>query len=101
MRSHMTGTETTRVMTTRRYLLDQLRILSWLAVDPVSPRSIRIPARLWWYPAWLALVVEIGAFGPQRRSHLKTLALAPFREFSHARQVRDGACKGGSDVGSG
>ncbi len=87
VRSHMKGTETTHVMSTRRYVLDQLRILSWLAVDPASPRSVRIPARLWWFPAWLALVVEIAVFGPQRRVHLKTLALAPFREFSYARRL--------------
>jgi len=89
VRCHMKGTETTHVMTTRRYVLDQLRILSWLAVDPVSPRSIRILARLWWFPAWLALVVEIAVFGPQRRLHLKTLALAPFREYSYARRMRE------------
>ena len=87
VRSHMKGTETTHVMASRRYLLDQLRILGWLAVDPVSPRSVRIIARLWWFPAWLALVVEIAAFGPRRGSHLKTLAAAPFREFPHARRL--------------
>jgi glycosyltransferase involved in cell wall biosynthesis len=87
VRSHMKGTETTHVMSTRRYVLDQLRILSWLAVDPASPRSIRILARLWWFPAWLALVVEIATFGPQRASHLKTLAAAPFREFPRARAL--------------
>ncbi len=90
VRSHMKGTETTHVMTTRRYVLDQLRILSWLAVDPASPRSIRILARLWWFPAWLALVVEIAAFGPQRALHLKTLAAAPFREFPRARALAVG-----------
>ena len=83
----MKGTETTHLMTSRGYLLDQLRILSWLAVDPASPRSVRILARLWWFPAWLALVVEIAAFGPKRASHLKTLAAAPFREFPRARAL--------------
>ncbi|OBH03252.1 hypothetical protein A5696_09170 [Mycobacterium sp. E2699] len=92
VRSHMKGTETTHVMSTRRYVLDQLRILSWLAVDPVSPRSIRILARLWWFPAWLALVVEIAVFGPQRRVHLKALARAPFREFSYARSLAVDLC---------
>ncbi len=87
VRSHMKGTETTHVMSSRRYVLDHLRILSWLAVDPVSPRSVRILARLWWFPAWLALVVEIATFGPHRRLHLKTLAQAPFREFSRARRL--------------
>lgn len=89
VRSHMKGTETTHVMSSRRYVLDQLRMLSWLAVDPASPRSVRILARLWWFPAWLALVVEIATFGPQRRLHLKTLARAPFREFSDARRLAE------------
>ncbi|SPM27989.1 hypothetical protein MTAB308_1474, partial [Mycobacterium terramassiliense] len=89
VRSHMKGTETTHVMSSRRYVLDQLRILSWLAVDPFSPRSVRILARLWWFPAWLALVVEIASFGPQRRLHLKTLARAPFREFPRARRLAE------------
>ncbi|OBI12001.1 hypothetical protein A5712_08615 [Mycobacterium sp. E2327] len=87
VRSHMKGTETTHVMSSRRYVLDQLRILSWLAVDPASPRSVRIIARLWWFPAWLALVVEIAVFGPQRAQHLKTLAQATFREFPRARAL--------------
>ncbi len=87
VRSHMKGNETTHVMSTRRYVLDQLRILSWLAVDPFSPRSVRILARLWWFPAWLALVAEIASFGPQRRVHLKTLARAPFQEFAYARRL--------------
>lgn len=89
VRSHMKGNETTHVMSTRRYVLDQLRILNWLAVDPFSPRSVRILARLWWFPAWLALVVEIANFGPQRRVHLKTLARAPFQEFKHARRLAE------------
>jgi hypothetical protein len=38
------------------------------------------------YLHWLALATEVAAFGPQRWLHLKILALAPFREFSHARQ---------------
>jgi glycosyltransferase involved in cell wall biosynthesis len=87
VRSHTTASETLRVMSTRRYLLDQSRILSWLAVDPASPHSIRIIARLWWFPAWLALVVEIAALGPQRLAHLKTLARAPFQEFPRARRL--------------
>ncbi|WP_255457214.1 glycosyltransferase family 2 protein [Mycobacterium sp. Marseille-P9652] len=89
VRSHMRGTETTHVMSTWRNVLDQLRILSWLAVDPASPLSVRIIALLWWVPAWLRLAVEVAVFGPQRRMHLKTLAGAP-SAFSHARRVRDG-----------
>jgi glycosyltransferase involved in cell wall biosynthesis len=88
VRSHTAATETTHVITTRRYWLDQLRILSWLIVDPVSPGILRIIAGLWWLPAWLALAVDVLAYGPQRWLHLKTLALAPFREFAHARRIR-------------
>ena len=92
VRSHTAATETTRVMSTRRYLLDQLRVLTWMLVDPVSPIVIRILAALWWFPAWVSLAVEVAVFGPQRWSHLKTLALAPFRELGHARRFRDRAC---------
>jgi hypothetical protein len=34
VRCHTTATETTRVMNTRRFWLDQLRILTWLVMDP-------------------------------------------------------------------
>ena len=90
VRSHTAATETTRVMSTRRYLLDQLRVLTWLIVDPMSPSVIRVIAALWWFPAWISLAVEVAVFGPQRWSHLKTLALAPFRELGQARRFRDG-----------
>lgn len=96
VRSHTAATETKRVMTTRRNLLDQLRILTWMMVDPVSPRRIRIIAATWWLPAWLAMAVEVAAFGPQRRQYLQTLARAPCGEFAHARRFRDGMSGSGS-----
>lgn len=86
VRSHTTATETTRVMATRRNLLDQQRILTWMIVDPASPASVRSAAALWWLPAWLAMMIEVAVLGPQRRLHLKALAPAPFREFAHARR---------------
>ncbi|QUR67331.1 glycosyltransferase family 2 protein [Mycobacterium spongiae] len=89
VRSHTTATETTRVMATRRNLLDQQRVLTWMVVDPVSPIGIRLVAALWWLPAWLALAIEVAVLGPQRWLHLKSLALALFREFRHARRFRD------------
>jgi glycosyltransferase involved in cell wall biosynthesis len=89
VRSHTAATETKRVMTTRRNLLDQLRILTWVMVDPLSPNRIRIIAATWWLPAWLGMAAEVAAFGPQRGPHLKTLARAPFGEFAHARRFRD------------
>lgn len=89
VRSHTTATATTRVMASRRNLLDRQRVLAWLMVDPLSPKRVRIAAALWWVPAWLALLIEVAILGPQRRLHVKTLAMAPFREFRLARQLRD------------
>ena len=86
VRSHTTATETTRVITTRKYWLDQLRILTWLIVDPASPNVLRIITGLWWLPTWLGLFAA-AVSGPQRWMHLKTLAAAPFREFVDARQL--------------
>lgn len=86
VRRHTAATETTRVMATRRNVLDRQRILTWLIVDPLSPNSVRSAAALWWIPAWLAMIVEVAVLGPQRRTHLKALAPAPFREFAHARR---------------
>ncbi len=90
VRSHTAATETTQIRRTRRYWLDQLRILTWLIVDPASPAVTRVIAGMWWLPAWLALPVEAAVFGPQRWLRIKTLALAPVREFGHARRL----CKG-------
>ncbi len=86
VRSHTAGTETKRVVKTRRYWLDQLRILSWLIVDPASPTRIRIIAGLWWLPVWLPLPLAAAVLGPQRWTRLKTAILAPFRELAHARR---------------
>lgn len=71
VRRHTAATETTRVMATRRNVLDRQRILTWLIVDPLSPNSVRSAAALWWIPAWLAMIVEVAVLGPQRRTHLK------------------------------
>lgn len=94
VRSHTTATATTRLMASRRNLLDQQRVLTWMVVDPMSPMRVRIAAALWWIPAWLALLIEVASFGPQRRLHVKTLALAPFGEFRRARQMRDAMAGG-------
>ncbi len=94
VRSHTTATATTRVMATRRNLLDRQRVLTWLMVDPLSPNRIRVAAALWWIPSWLALLIEVAILGPQRWRHVKTLATAPFREFRHARQIRDATSAG-------
>jgi hypothetical protein len=89
VRCHTSATETTRVMNTRRYWLDQLRILTWLVMDPASPTAIRIVAAVWWLPAWLKVLLETVVFGPQRWSRLKIWALAPRDELVRARRLRD------------
>jgi GT2 family glycosyltransferase len=90
VRSHTAATETMRNKKARRKWLDQLRILTWMIMDPASPTIIRIIAGVWWLPAWLALTVGVAVYGPQRWSRMKTLVLAPFHEFAHARRLRDG-----------
>jgi GT2 family glycosyltransferase len=102
VRCHTTATETTRVMNTRRYWLDQLRILTWLVVDPASPTAIRIVAAVWWLPAWLKAMLETVVFGPQRWSRLKIWASAPVDEFARARRLRDESptTTGGGAVGA-
>ncbi|MGZ4583096.1 MAG: glycosyltransferase family 2 protein [Mycobacterium sp.] len=97
VRSHTKAAETTRVISSRRYWLDQLRILSWLAVDPAASGAVRFIAALWWIPALLALAVDVMAYGPHRAQHLKTLAAAPIREFAHARRIR-GQLSAGADT---
>ncbi|TAM66004.1 MAG: glycosyltransferase [Mycobacterium sp.] len=70
--------------------LDNLRIITWMIVDPASPAIVRIISVAWWLPAWLTVAVGVILLGPDRRSRLKILALAPFREFSHAWRLRRG-----------
>jgi glycosyltransferase involved in cell wall biosynthesis len=89
VRSHTAGTESLRMVKTRRSWLDHLRILTWMIVDPASPTVIRIIAGVWWLPAWLVLPLQVAVFGPQRWLRLKALVLAPVREFAHARRLRD------------
>jgi cellulose synthase/poly-beta-1,6-N-acetylglucosamine synthase-like glycosyltransferase len=89
VRSHTAGTESIDIMKTRRGWLDQLRILTWMIVDPASPTVIRIIARVWWLLIWLSLPLQVAVFGPQRWLRMKALVLAPLREFAHARQLRD------------
>ncbi len=81
---------TARDLATKPWWLDNLRIITWMIVDPASPAIVRIISGAWWLPAWLMQAVSVVASGPDRRLRLKTLALAPFREFSHARRLRRG-----------
>ncbi|OBK19160.1 glycosyltransferase family 2 protein [Mycobacterium asiaticum] len=87
VRTHTASTESARNLAMRRYWLDQLRILTWLAVDPASSATVRTLAYLWWLPAWLSLLQAV-VWGPQRWVCLKTFCQAPFREFARARRFR-------------
>jgi glycosyltransferase involved in cell wall biosynthesis len=89
VRTQSVGTESVRNAKTRRNWLDQLRVLTWLIVDPASTTVIRIMARAWWLLIWLALYLGVAALGPQRWSRLKTLAQAPVKEFANARRLAD------------
>ncbi|SPM37072.1 Glycosyltransferase, GT2 family, partial [Mycobacterium rhizamassiliense] len=90
VRHHTAGTETSRIIQNRQHWLDQLRILTWMIVDPSSTTVIRSVARVWWPVAWLTLLVGAAVSRRERRSRLKTLLMAPVREFARARQFRDG-----------
>ncbi|PJE19006.1 MAG: hypothetical protein CK429_01445 [Mycobacterium sp.] len=87
VRSHTAATESARNLSMRRYWLDQLRILTWLTMDPSAPAGTRIIASLWWLPAWLSLLQAV-LWGPERWYCFRTFCLAPLREFSRARQLR-------------
>ncbi|ORW91901.1 hypothetical protein AWB92_17175 [Mycobacterium sp. IEC1808] len=90
VRTHTASTESMRIVKAGGNWLDQLRILTWLIVDPASSAPIRGIAGVWWSITWLALPLRVLAFGPERSSRLKTLARAPVDEFARARRWRDG-----------
>jgi glycosyltransferase involved in cell wall biosynthesis len=93
VRSHTATTETTRNAATRRSWIDHLRILTWMIMDPASPIVIRTMAAVYWLPTWLALTVEVMTYRPSRWTRMKMWAAAPFREFAHARRLRDRSWK--------
>ena len=88
VRTHTVTTESMRIVKAGQNWLDQLRILTWLMLDPASPKAIRFLAGIRWSLTWLATTVQSAAFGPHRKARLKTLARAPVDEFAHARQWR-------------
>jgi glycosyltransferase involved in cell wall biosynthesis len=94
VRNHTAATATTSNVTSRRDWLDRLRILTWMIVDPTAPTITRIIAGVWWLPTWLRLSLRGAVHGPHRWLRVKTLILAPFREFAHARRLRDGLTSG-------
>ncbi|WP_406815932.1 glycosyltransferase family 2 protein [Mycobacterium sp. M23085] len=73
----------------RPWWLDRLHLLTWMIVDPASPTLIRVTAAIWWLPIWLLRGLEVLIYGPDRWSRMKTLAVAPYRQFARARQLRD------------
>lgn len=87
VRTHTSATETVRNRTLRRDWLDQLRVITTMAVDPMAPTDIRIINRLWWIPIWIGVLVQGVALGPQRIERLKTALLAPRDEFGRARTL--------------
>lgn len=89
VRHHTASTESANITKAQRHWLDQLRILTWMIVDPASTPLIRAAASLWWSLAWLGLLFKVTVIGPQRSSRLKSLMGAPVDEFLRARRFRD------------
>lgn len=88
VRHHTGVTESANITKAQRHWLDQLRILTWLIVDPASTASIKVAATPWWLMVWFGLFVKVVAFGPRRWARLKTLGAAPISEFARARELR-------------
>ncbi|OBH79295.1 hypothetical protein A5681_05815 [Mycobacterium scrofulaceum] len=88
VRHHTASTESANITKAQRHWLDQLRILTWMIVDPASTPLIRATASLWWSLAWVGLLFKVTVIGPQRSPRLKTLMAAPVNEFRRARRFR-------------
>lgn len=88
VRHHTATTESANITKAHRHWLDQLRILTWMIVDPASTALVRAAATPWWLLVWLGLLIKVTLFGPQRASRLKTLLGAPVSEFARARRFR-------------
>lgn len=87
VRHHTASTESANITKAHRHWLDQLRILTWMIVDPSSTSLVRAAATPWWLLVWLGLFFKV-AVGPQRRSRLNILLAAPVSEFTRARSFR-------------
>lgn len=90
VRYHTADTETAHIKSAQRHWLDQLRILTWMIVDPASTNAIRVAAAVWWVARWLTLLGVVSVWGPERWERLKTLVRAPVSEFARARRFREG-----------
>lgn len=88
VRHHTDSTESANITRAHRHWLDQLRILTWMIVDPASTNFVRAAAVPWWLLAWAGLLFKVSVFGPQRTSRVKTLLGAPVSEFVRAKRFR-------------
>lgn len=88
VRHHTATTESANITKAHRHWLDQLRILTWMIMDPASTGLVRAAATPWWLLAWLGQLIRVTLSGPQRYLRLKTLFAAPFSEFVRARRFR-------------
>ncbi len=79
---------TTRVIATRRNVLDKQRILTWL-IGPLSPNSVRSAAALVDDTTWLAMIVKWPC-SDRGGGRARRLAPAPFREFARPASAADG-----------
>ncbi|WP_202321039.1 glycosyltransferase family 2 protein [Mycobacterium intracellulare] len=89
VRHHTASTESANITKAQRHWLDQLRILTWMIIDPASTSVVRAAAAPWWLLAWLGLLFKVIVFGPQRPSRLKTLLAATGSEFVRAQKFRN------------
>ena len=66
-RSHTAATATSQNMATRRWWLDQLRILTSLLRDDASTPTVRALAAAWWVPCWAQTTLSAACGGDRRR----------------------------------
>lgn len=79
--SYTPSTATARIVGARKDWLDRLRILTWLIVDPASPKIVRSRAKLWWRAVWLKSIMSCAVSGPAKRQRVRYLLSARDAEF--------------------
>jgi glycosyltransferase involved in cell wall biosynthesis len=84
--SYTARTATACIVGARKDWLDRLRILTWLTMDPASPRTVRSRARIWWRIIWLRNMLESAILGPSRWTRVKYLGSARIHESEGARR---------------
>ncbi|MCU1694391.1 MAG: hypothetical protein JWR34_454 [Mycobacterium sp.] len=83
--SYTAHTATAHIVGAGKDWLDRLRILTWLTMDPASPRTVRSRARIWWRIIWLRNILESAVLGPSRWTRVKYLGSARIHESEGAR----------------